>query len=557
MYSVEAPTASNALERARRRLVVRRLPLFAVCWLGTVFIWMAVLLAERLATVPLTVPLPLFQACALGLALAAVRRDPAGKWVRVWVAATVVLLGLSVTVLFATVRGDGDMLAFVLLTLYLSSALFFAWGWRIELAVWVATVVPWALAIPWLQFFLPPLELITAIGIGSMVCLAIAEVSARSFGVVFERGERAGVASQALAASRDAYRDLAENATDLIYTHDLQGRLTYVNAAFLRYAHGPAEAIVGRTCHELMAQHPDAPDLDAIIRRVAVGEVPPPVLLPVEAPKGLRWLECAITAIRDPGGTVVGVRGIARDVTARHTVEEQLRASLVELRQNEEMLRLLARRQSTIREEERKRISFNLHDDVCQELVGLGIVLESMRRRLVDVVPAQANGLAQIGRYLNEVAEHLRGLAHDLRPFLLRDLGLEGSVRSLVDGLSSETMRVVVTFPAPIPRLDEDVEIGVYRIAQEALANATRHAHATSIAVTLTVDETTLRLEVCDDGRGFAAADQRRQPRLGLVGMQERALALGGRVAVISTPGRGTTVDLECPIAEPLRATAG
>ena len=64
---------------------------------------------------------------------------------------------------------------------------------------------------------------------------------------------------------------------------------------------------------------------------------------------------------------------------------------------------------------------------------------------LVDVVPVQANGLAQIGRYLNEMAEHLRGLAYDLRPFLLRDLGLEGSVRSLVDGLSSETTRVVVT----------------------------------------------------------------------------------------------------------------
>jgi signal transduction histidine kinase len=116
---------------------------------------------------------------------------------------------------------------------------------------------------------------------------------------------------------------------------------------------------------------------------------------------------------------------------------------------------------------------------------------------------------------------------------------------------------VVISFPAPVPRLDEDVEIGVYRIAQEALTNAARHAQASTIAVMLTVDGDTLRLEVSDDGRGFSADEEQRQPHLGLVAMQERALALGGRVGVTSAPGHGTTVDLACPIAEPLRATGG
>jgi PAS domain S-box-containing protein len=556
--SFESPVGlPNALERARRVLIVRRLPIFASCWLGAMLVWMGVMYWERLVTISQASVLLFFQTSALVLTMLAGRRDPTGPLVRSCVTTTVVLLGLSTTILFERIGGNGDILAFVLLTLYLSSALFFGWGWRPAIGVWVMTVAPWALAIPRLRFFLPTPELGAAIAIGSMVCLALAEATARSFGVAFERGEREAVANRALAASHDAYRDLAENASDLIYTHDLAGRLTYINEAFARFSGRTPDDLVGHTCHELMATHPDAPDLRAVLARAAAGEVLPPVILPVRLRDGLRWLECAVSTMRDPNGIVIGLRGIARDVTARRSAEEQLRTSLVELRRSEEMLRLLARRQATIREEERKRIGFSLHDDVCQELVGLGIVLESLRRRVTDVAPTQGNALAQIGRYLNEVAEHLRGLAHDLRPFLLRDLGLEGSLRSLADGMSSDTTRVVISFPAPVPRLDEDVEIGVYRIAQEALTNAARHAQASTIAVMLTVDGDTLRLEVSDDGRGFSADEEQRQPHLGLVAMQERALALGGRVGVTSAPGHGTTVDLACPIAEPLRATGG
>ncbi|HEY2389200.1 MAG TPA: PAS domain-containing sensor histidine kinase [Candidatus Binatia bacterium] len=548
--------APETLERARRALIVRRLPIFASCWLATMVVWMGVMSWEGLVTVLQAAVLLLFQTGVLAATLRLGRRDPGAALVRPCVTTGLVLLGLSTAVLFARVGGNGDILAFVLLTLYLSSALFFSWGWRPALGVWVITVAVWAAAIPRLHFFLPTPELGAAIAIGSLVCLALAELTARTFGVSFRRGEREASATRALAASHDAYRDLAENASDLIYTHDLTGRLTYINEAFARFAGRPADDLIGHYCQELMARHPDAPDLGAILARAAAGDVPPPVLLPVRLRDGVRWLECAVSAIEDPNGTAVGLRGIARDVTARRSAEEQLRASLVELRRSEEMLRLLARRQASIREEERKRIGFSLHDDVCQELVGLGIVLESLRRRVADVSPTQGNALAQIGRYLNEVAEHLRGLAHDLRPFLLRDLGLEGSLRSLADGMSSGSTRVVVSFPAPVPRLDEEVEIGVYRIAQEALTNAARHAQATTITVVMTVDGDTLRLEVSDDGCGFVADDER-QSHLGLVAMQERALALGGRVGVTSAPGHGTTVDLACPIAEPLRATGG
>jgi PAS domain S-box-containing protein len=540
------------LQTSRRELILRRVPLFAAAWLATAVFWTVVLLAEGLITPMHALMPPAVQALVLGVTLFLVRFEPVRARIAAAVAVAIALLGVAMTATFAAVGGDGDVLAFVLMALYVSSALCFPWGWRMALGVLVAILTSWVLVTPWLRFFVPTIELVAAVVMGSTVCLAIAEMAARGFAAAVERDERARHAARGLAASLDAYRDLAENAPDMIYTHDLEGRLTYVNEAVARYVDASLETLVGRNCRELMALgHPEAPDLRDVIARIASGEAVPPVLIPVERPTGLQWVECTASAMHDATGACVGVRGIARDVTARRAVEERLRASIAELRQSEEVLRLLSRRQATLGEEERKRIGFGLHDHVCQDLVGIGILLESLRRRLPEVPRPEANSLTQIGRYLNEVLDHLRGVAHELRPLLLRDLGLEGGLRSLGDGMSSSQTPVTVTFRGAVPRLADDVEIGVYRIAQEALANAVRHSHARSITLTLTTIATKLDLEVSDDGCGFSAADKRPHAHLGLIGMRERALALGGWVGVTSAPGKGTSVRLQCPFALP------
>jgi two-component system sensor histidine kinase UhpB len=105
----------------------------------------------------------------------------------------------------------------------------------------------------------------------------------------------------------------------------------------------------------------------------------------------------------------------------------------------------------------------------------------------------------------------------------------------------------VTELGAPIPRLEEETEVSVYRIAQEALANAVRHANASRVVVTLAARDGILHLEVADDGRGFDPA-ARPAVALGLASMEERALALGGRLEIRSAPGAGTTVTLACPL---------
>ncbi len=130
----------------------------------------------------------------------------------------------------------------------------------------------------------------------------------------------------------------------------------------------------------------------------------------------------------------------------------------------------------------------------------------------------------------------------------LHDLGLEASLRSLAAGLSSDQTTVQTRCACVIPRLPESVEVSVYRIVQEAVTNAVRHAEAHHVTVTLGVIGDRLELEVHDDGRGFDVAESERHA-CGLASMEERAQAIAGRFTVTSLSGAGTTIRLDCPLA--------
>jgi PAS domain S-box-containing protein len=353
--------------------------------------------------------------------------------------------------------------------------------------------------------------------------------------------------AEALGASEARYRGVVESQQAVVLRLDLARRITFVNDYGRRLLGVPREAILGTDVLEWVY-----PEDRAAVRAAFAREVEPPYRASldcrVEIGGEIRWFEWEGRPIFDERGTPIELQSVGFDVTERRIQADALRASLEELRQSEEKLRLLAQRQVAIREEERKRVGFDLHDGVCQELIGIGILVESARQRY-GLLPGESCGeLERVGRYLGEVVEHVRQLAGELRPMLLNDLGLEGSLRSLALGLSTAATTVQTTFPAPVPRLAEAAEVGVYRIAQEALTNALRHARARTVQLELAVAGPRLRLAVRDDGCGFDPS-RRRTTALGLLSMEERALALGGRLEVTSVPGGGTTVVLDCPLA--------
>lgn len=352
--------------------------------------------------------------------------------------------------------------------------------------------------------------------------------------------------AEALRASEARYRGVVESQQAVVLRMDLDLAITFVNDYGCRLIGVPREAMLG--AHVLSWVHPDD---RAAAQAAFASELAPPYHATldcrVEIDGTVRWFEWEGTAIFDDEGRPVELQSVGFDVTERRAAADALRASLEELRQSEEKLRRLAQRQVAVREEERKRLGFDLHDGVCQELIGIGILVESFRGR-PGFTSTESAELGRVSLYLGEVVEHLRLLAGDLRPMLLHDLGLEGSLRSLAVGLSTHATAVVAVFPTPVPRLEETAEVTVYRIAQEALANALRHARASSVVVELCADGGRLHLEVRDDGCGFEPR-RRRSSALGLLSMEERALALGGRLEVRSVPSRGTMVVLDCPLA--------
>jgi len=304
--------------------MTRRLPLFAAVWLGVAVGWNVVLCLETLLTPSLTVPILAVQAAVVAGAIAVARANPAVASVLGVVMAACVFLGTSTIVVFASVAGGGDFLAYVLLTLYLSAALAFMWGWRAELSLLVATVIPWLLAVPALRFHFPTSELVTAIVTGSVICLAIAEAGRRSLETTFRHRLSEERSRRALEASRDAYRDLAEHAHELIFAADPSGRFTYVNAALAHHLGEPADALLGRPVSEFLSGHPANRAIRDLLMAPAEGGAPlPPLEFEARTVRGLRWLETVPSLVRDPDGSWRGLRAICRDVTERKQLERE------------------------------------------------------------------------------------------------------------------------------------------------------------------------------------------------------------------------------------------
>jgi two-component system, NarL family, sensor histidine kinase UhpB len=194
-------------------------------------------------------------------------------------------------------------------------------------------------------------------------------------------------------------------------------------------------------------------------------------------------------------------------------------------------------------EEERARVARDLHDEVNQSLTGLLLRLEAAREAAPPQLEAE---LAETKALANQAMTELLSLARQLRPTALDDLGLAAAVGGLVEQAARGDMEATLEREGDFSDLDGDAQLVVYRVAQEALSNAARHSGAHRVSVGLRRDAGgPVSLEVADDGRGFAFDESERG--LGIGGMRERALLVGGELAIESGPGRGTTVRLALP----------
>ena len=225
-----------------------------------------------------------------------------------------------------------------------------------------------------------------------------------------------------------------------------------------------------------------------------------------------------------------------------------------ELEAQREALRQVSLRLVNAQEEERRRLSRELHDELGQALTALKINLDVARRALPDDTPPRLrHSVYEASTLAVQTLERARSLSLELRPAMLDDLGLVSALRWEVDRYEQRTGQSV-HFEADLADtvLSPELEITLYRIITEALTNVARHAQAQHIRVYLRVENRQVVAGVEDDGVGFDAAGWFNSPAerqsLGLVSMRERAGLLGGRLEVISEPGRGTKVRVQLPI---------
>jgi PAS domain S-box-containing protein len=341
-----------------------------------------------------------------------------------------------------------------------------------------------------------------------------------------------------LKTSEERYRQLFENAHDAIWLHDLEGNFVTVNRA--------AEKLTGYSMEELQKMNvksflsEESLELAHEIRKKLLNKET------VEQPYEQRifrrdgseaYVQLATSLVLDKGKPVA-FQHIARDITEQKRMNENMRFYL--------------RQATRAQEEERKRISHELHDDTIQSLVVLSRQLDALATNPEGISPEAREKLEELWKQTDSIVQGVRLLSQDLRPAALDRLGLLPAVQWLASEVTKYSGIVTkVNIIGKEHRLPEEVAIALFRVAQEALRNVWRHSGATSAEITFEFTDSKTRITVADNGKGFAfsgqVGDLAKHGKLGLTGMQERVQLVGGTLAVQSQPGKGTTITIEAP----------
>lgn len=245
---------------------------------------------------------------------------------------------------------------------------------------------------------------------------------------------------------------------------------------------------------------------------------------------------------------------IARRRLVEVTLRESERQSIQLLEQSrglQEDLRLLSRRILMVQEEERKRISRELHDVIAQVLTGINVRLAVLKTEVNTDTKGLCQKITSTQRLVEKSVDIVHRFAYDLRPAMLDHLGLIPALHTFLKIFTKETgIRVSLTAYAGVDKLDNAKRTVLYRVAQEALTNVARHAEATQADVTIQKLPTALRMEIRDNGKSFDATSvlsARKNRRMGLLGMRERVEMIGGNFDLKASPGKGTHIRVQIP----------
>ncbi|RPJ52018.1 MAG: PAS domain-containing sensor histidine kinase, partial [Chloroflexi bacterium] len=257
------------------------------------------------------------------------------------------------------------------------------------------------------------------------------------------------------------------------------------------------------------------------------------------------WLEEHGRAVVDPSGKIIRLVGVVQNITERKQAEDTLREQMVQIE--------LHRRLLEYREQERQMIARDLHDGPIQDLSGMLFQIQFAKEAITDLLIRVE--LDKIALGLKSTVQNMRELINEMRPPSLIRFGLSRAIRIYLEEFDVKYPEIEVnaSLLEDNDHLSEQARLGLYRIVQEALANVVKHAGARSITVLLSQADQQAVLEIRDDGKGFQPSknllDYSSDGHYGLVGMKERAEAIGGMFHLQTFPGSGTTIQVIVPRA--------
>lgn len=255
-----------------------------------------------------------------------------------------------------------------------------------------------------------------------------------------------------------------------------------------------------------------------------------------------RWLETHAVPLRSSEGKIISLLGVTRDITERKKVEEEIRNTTEDLRQ-------LAAHLQSIREEERKRIGREIHDELGQQLTAVKMDVAWIDKKITGDSPLLKSKINNVIRLLDESNQSVRRILSELRPVILDDRSLLESLEWLGRQLTANTGIVVrLTTDQNEIKLPEAISTCIFRICQEALTNVIRYSGALHVRISLSTHDNSVGVEIEDDGKGFDPSSVQGNKSFGILGMKERVLSLNGKFQLTSSPGKGTKIIISLPL---------